>query len=360
MLHAAAGSRLTLTGATGFVGRRLLTHIAQTVVGERAFAEQGQPTAQGSTQANAGIAEVRVHTRRPLPAAIASGNTLVSGNTLTTQGAPVAVPISQCGGDLLQMQTWRTLLRDTDVVVHAAGAVRGRNAADFAVNHLAVSALLQAIETLPKPPRILLISSLAARRPELSDYAGSKRQGELNLLARSGLPACILRPPAIYGPGDVEMLPLLRIIARGIGVYPGDLDARVSLLHIDDLCRLILAWVQAPVFGITVEPDDGTQDGYRWRDLHSAVAAVAGRRVRPMRLSPKLLHRVATVLALAGQRPGNAPAPMLSHGKVRELTAPEWVCSPMHGEVGTWSPRVGLHAGLSRLLLQPADQSILV
>ncbi len=340
---AATGCRVTLTGATGFVGRRLLAHVA----------EHAQSTARNTVNGAATIAEIRVHTRRPLATDVAAGG------APSAERAANAVPISQCGGDLLQTQTWQTLLRDTDVVVHAAGAVRGRNAADFAINHLAVDALLRAIETLPRPPRILLISSLAARRPALSDYSASKRQGELNLLAHAELPACILRPPAIYGPGDVEMLPLMRIMARGLGVYPGDLDAKVSLLHVDDLCRLILTWIRTPVFGSTLEPDDGTPGGYRWRDLHDIVAAVMGRSVRPLRLAPALLHAVASTLALAAGLPGNRPAPMLSHGKVRELTAPEWVCSPMQGQVADWSPRVSLNKGLTRLLLHAADQSIL-
>ncbi len=344
MPQAEAGCRVALTGATGFVGGRLLAHVA----------EHAQSTAQNTANGGTTIAEVRVHTRRPLPTA------RVAGGTLPAERAATAVPVSQWGGDLLQTETWQVLLRDTDVVVHAAGAVRGRNAADFAINHLAVGALLRAIDALPRPPQILLISSLAARRPATSDYAASKRQAELNLLARSDLPACILRPPAIYGPGDVEMLPLMRIMARGLGVYPGDLDAKVSLLHVDDLCRLILAWIRAPVLGSTLEPDDGMPGGYRWRDLHDTVASVMGRNVRALRLAPALLHAVASTLALAARLPGNTTAPMLSHGKVRELTAAEWVCSPMQGQVAHWSPRIGLHAGLSRLLLHPADQSILV
>ncbi len=314
--------RVALTGATGFIGRRLLTHLA----------EPG--TAAGFA--------LRVHSRR----------------ALTTTAGPLLgdgkLQIDVLGGDLSEHATWTALLEGADAVVHIAGAVRGRDAEDFAINQRAVAALVGAANALPLSPPILLVSSLAARCPELSDYAASKRAGEAELEHLRAPVGCVLRPPAVYGPGDVEMLPLLRAMAAGLGVYPGTLDARVSLIHVDDLCRLVLAWLRAPCAGVTLEPDDGARDGHAWRDLHAAVAAVRGRRVHALRLSPRLLDGVATLLAAIGRLGG--PAPMLSHGKVRELTAAAWVCSPMPVAVGDWRPTVNLERGLRALLANPNRQ----
>ena len=319
-------TRLALTGATGFIGRRLLAHLADLEV----------PGVAGAGQA---AFEVRVHSRRALP------------RTHRPTG------LAQVDGDLCEPATWARLLEGVDAVVHVAGAVRGRTADDFAINHRAVAALVTAANALPAPPAILLVSSLAARAPELSDYAHSKRAGEAELAHLRAPVGCVLRPPAVYGPGDVEMLPLLRAMAAGLGVYPGSLDARVSLIHVDDLCRLVLAWLRAPCAGVTLEPDDGRANGHAWRDLHAAVEAVSGRRVHAVRLPPALLRGVASLLALFARLGG--PAPMLSQGKVRELTAASWVCSPMPVSVGDWQPTIGLEKGLRALLAAGDDEVIL-
>ena len=106
-------------------------------------------------------------------------------------------------------------------MVHGAGAVRGNSQADFdRVNVTGTATLLDAIADLPSPPRILLLSSLAAREPQLSWYAHSKREGEQQLEKHPRLDWVILRPPAVYGPGDREMLPLFQAMSRGSALVP--------------------------------------------------------------------------------------------------------------------------------------------
>lgn len=300
--------RLALTGATGFIGRRLLAHLA------------AEPALRDSVY-------LHVHARRS-----------------------IALPAGLRGeiqlGPLDELATWQRLLDSTDGVLHLAGAVRGIDANAFAINHTAVRALLTARAATSPSAAVLLVSSLAARRPELSYYAASKAAAETALSGATGITA-IVRPPAVYGPGDVEMLPLLRAMAAGIGLYPGQLDARVSLLHVDDLCRAMIAWLRAPQAGLW-EPDDGRPDGYSWRDLHHAIAQVTGRRVQPIRLPPRLLRTVARALVAIARLGG--PVPMLSPAKVRELIAEEWVCRPMTTPLADWRPRITLQVGLTELL----------
>jgi uncharacterized protein YbjT (DUF2867 family) len=321
-------TRLALTGTTGFIGRRLLTHLA------------GLEAGAGPQAGSAAAIEVRAHSRRPL------------------SGLRQPARLTVLDGALDDPATWARLLEGVDAVVHVAGAVRGRGPADFAINHRAVAALVAAANALPAPPAILLVSSLAARRPDISDYAHSKHAGEAELANLRAPVGCVLRPPAVYGPGDVEMLPLLRAMAAGLGVYPGSLDARVSLIHVDDLCRLVLAWLRAPCAGVTLEPDDGRANGHAWRDLHAEVAKVAGRRVHALRLPPALLRGAASLLALFARLGG--PVPMLSQGKVRELTADAWVCSPMPVAVGDWAPRIELERGLRALLDADGDDELIL
>src|SRR3546814_12879427 len=80
--------------------------------------------------------------------------------------------------------------------------------------------------------RFVHVSSLAAREPELSAYGRSKAESE-KLMAESGLDWAIVRPPAVYGPGDRESLELFRMAARGLVVLPP--AGRLSLIPAHDL-----------------------------------------------------------------------------------------------------------------------------
>lgn len=238
-------------------------------------------------------------------------------------------------------------------VMHVAGLVRGRSAADFLpVNADAVARVAQAAQTKCAAPRLVLISSLAAREPQLSPYAASKREGEAQLDAvaeRDGLSCAVLRPPAVYGPGDRELLPLFRLMARGITPIPGAPDARVSLLHVADLARAAVALLESEARG-TFELHDGHAKGYDWTEIADTVARVAGRgRGWRVRIPGGLLRGAASINLVASRLFGYQP--MLTPGKVNELRHPDWVCDNTAISRATgWQPTQSLHDGLLPLL----------
>lgn len=247
------------------------------------------------------------------------------------------------------------LLEGSEAVVHVAGVVRGRDARDFLpVNAEGVARLARVARAQTVPPRVILISSLAAREPHLSHYAASKREGEARLAA-SGLDHAILRPPALYGPGDRELLPLLESMARGIVPLPGLAGARASLLHVEDLAGAVLALLARPVAG-TFELDDGRPGGYGWDDIAATVEEVAGRgRGWRVPIPGPLLHGVATANLFAARLFGYQP--MLSPGKVRELRHPDWVADNAALSAATgWAPQIPLAEGLRGLWGKPAPK----
>lgn len=254
-------------------------------------------------------------------------------------------------GDLSTPAALHNLVAGSAGVVHAAGAVRGGNPGDFeAVNAAGTAALLATLRNLPGTPRLLLMSSLAAREPGLSWYARSKRSAEQLLEQEAGLDWVILRPPPVYGPGDREMLPIFRWMARGLAPVPGDVGARISLVHVDDLVTATLACLQADsVSHRTLTLCDGRVGGYDWRDLAGIVGKVCGRRVRLCRLPGPLLDAVAATnlwLARLTRR-----KPMLTPAKLRELRHPDWVVDNAEITAATgWEPQIGLQDGLRQLL----------
>lgn len=240
--------RIAVTGGTGFVGRALLDLAVQRNFEVRALARQPQGERAG---------------------------------------------IVWCRGDLATPTALADLVGGADTVIHLAGTVSSIDSAAFATGNVAgTRALLQAAQA-GGARRFLFVSSLAAREPGLSAYGASKAEAEA-LVRTSGLPWTIVRPPAVYGPGDRDMLEMFRAAAKW-GVVPVPRAGRASLIHVDDLARLLLALVEAgeDVNGRVFEPDDGRPEGWPHANLGRAIGEAVGRRVRVVGLAPRTLRWAA-------------------------------------------------------------------
>ena len=107
------------------------------------------------------------------------------------------------------------LVSGTDAVIHCAGTVRGarrsRVRPDQCRGHVPTSSGPRRAPA--HAPRFLLMSSLAARSRELSDYAASKRRAANVAVeaAPQNLRWTVLRPPAVYGPGERELAAALSL-----------------------------------------------------------------------------------------------------------------------------------------------------
>jgi len=251
-------------------------------------------------------------------------------------------------GSLSDPDSLRRLLKGAAAVVHCAGAVRGASAEQFnQVNVEGVARLVQAARELHPTPRFLLISSLAAREPALSFYAASKRGGEDTLRTLAGpMATTIFRPPAVYGPGDREMAPLLRCMQHGVAPVLGSSAARFSMLYVEDLTEAIRQTLARPDWAPgPFEIHDGHPGGYSWEEVMTTVSRILRRPVRALRVPVALLRAVAAGNLLLAQLCGTLP--MLTPGKVRELTHPDWVChdAPLREATG-WTPRIRLEAGM--------------
>lgn len=303
----ASSPSVFITGATGFIGQRLVV----------ALLEQGYDV----------LAMVRPDRERDVRLPVAC-----------TQ-----IPV-----DLTDIDKLAEIVDQAGAVIYCAGSVRGRNAADFSVANIkGVGAMLNALERTRNSPPMLLLSSLAASRPHLSDYASSKNAGEQLLHGKPSLPWTIMRPPAVYGPGDREMLPLLKMARRGLIAHVGPREQRLSLLHVDDLVSAIIAWLLDPhkhaakTYGL----DDGSPGGYDWAGIGEAVSKRGFRMFRVPRFLMDITARANLLLAsLIGY------APMLTPGKVRELIQPEWLCdNSAFNDASGWEPRVDLKRGAEQL-----------
>ena len=239
-------------------------------------------------------------------------------------------------------------VRRADAVIYCAGAVRGRTLDDFrAANIDGVANLVSSINQAALDIPFLLVSSLAASRPGVSDYSNSKYLGEQELVQNAGFPWTILRPTAVYGPGDREMLPILKLARKGIVTPTGPHGQRISLVYVDDVASACIAWLEhwrncrQQIFDL----DDGHPRGYSWREI--AEISSGGRHLS-VRIPTWFLSVAARINLSSSRLLGRAP--MLTPGKVRELTQSDWLCDNERFIAATgWRPEFDLENGLQTL-----------
>lgn len=288
---------LAVTGGTGFVGRHVLR-----LAGERGH-------------------HVRALTRRPQPAGEA---------------------IDWVEGALDRPSSLDTLVAGADAVIHIAGVVNAPDEAGFHAGNVAgTAAIVQAAEAAAVR-RFVHVSSLAAREPDLSAY-GRTKAGAETVVTRAPLDWTLVRPPAIFGPGDTEMFEMFRMAKRGIVALPP--GGRLSVIAVEDLARLLLDLVPArETAGKVYEPDDRRPGGWTHRDFALAIGAAVGRRVMSLALPAPLLH-----CAAAADRLARGPRAKLTSDRVRYFCHPDWTADPAKAPPSAlWRPREETAAALAR------------
>jgi nucleoside-diphosphate-sugar epimerase len=249
--------------------------------------------------------------------------------------------IAWIAGDLGNRDALAELVRGADAVVHIAGVVNAPDVAGFEAGNVAGTLNVVEMAAAEGVRRFVHVSSLSAREPGLSAYGASKARGE-KVVKASLLDWTVVRPPAIYGPHDKEMFELFR--AARWGVVPVPKEGRASLIHVDDLARLLLALLPGglPVSGRVFEPDDGRPGGWEHRELALAIGWAMGRRPRVLGLSPGALRKAASVdNFLRGK------AAKMTPDRAGYLSHPDWTGDPS-AQVPTdwWEPKIETRSGL--------------
>ncbi|WP_225204829.1 NAD-dependent epimerase/dehydratase family protein [Novosphingobium huizhouense] len=246
-------------------------------------------------------------------------------------------------GDLADRAALRRLTGRATVVVHIAGVVSAPDAAGFEAGN--VTGTLNVVDAALRAgvPRLIHVSSLSAREPQLSLYGASKRKGE-QLVKAAPLDWTVVRPPAVYGPRDTEMLELFRLARRGFMPLPP--EGKLSIIHVADLAALLLALLPGgeEVTACTFEPDDGQPGGWTHHSLARAIGVAVGRRVTPMSLPPGVLR-----LGARADRFFRKDRAKLTEDRVGYMCHPDWLAHEgSQPPAALWRPhvetRMGLHA----------------
>lgn len=250
-----------------------------------------------------------------LDLALAEGHTV---RALARRPQPDRAGVTWIAGALDDEAALASLVAGSDSVLHIAGIVNAADRAGFAHGNIIGTEAMIAAATNAGIRRFVQVSSLAAREPALSDYGWSKAQADAALQA-STLDWTIVRPPAIFGPRDHEMLELFRLAKRGLVPLPPK-GGRLSVLYVRDLARLLLNLTTgAEVLRAIVEPDDGMARGWDPRAFVRAIGDAVGTRARPLPLPRPLLEAAGAIdRTLRGRKA------KLTRDRIRYFCHPDW------------------------------------
>jgi nucleoside-diphosphate-sugar epimerase len=300
------GEKVLVTGSTGFIGTRVVDALLKQGLAVRVLLRP-ESVSPGFSEGRDGVEECRAGYRDP----------------------------EALGRAVTGVQR----------IIHLAGVTRALNAEGFAEgNVMPVENLLDAARMHnPALERFLLVSSLTAAGPAsspepgvresdpphpVSDYGRSKLLGEQAAWRHAGtVPVTIVRPPAVYGPGDKDVLEVFRMMRRGYLVSTGSaVRQRFSMIHVDDLVAGILTAVRSEVAA------GGTYfltspHAYGWDEVMDAARPVLGfGRLLRISLPAPLVFGLGTILgAVAGLFGKSA---LINRDKAFELVQDYWTCSP--------------------------------
>ena len=258
---------------------------------------------------------------------------------ITRRWKPPEDEIAWIEGSLERPDALLKAATGADAIIHVAGAIKGGKAMFEAVNVAGTAAMIDAARKAGVR-RFIHVSFFVAREPGLLHYGWSKARSE-RLVAASGLDWTIIRPPAIYGPGDRETLELFKMARRGfVALPPG---GSFSLIHVEDLCRLILAVIDEPETESEVyEPDDGRESGWQHRHFARSLSRILGKRAATLAMPRPLLHTLSRIDSLF-RRDGAK----LTVDRVNYFCHPDWVVTAeRRPPVALWEPQVRTPTGL--------------
>lgn len=241
-------------------------------------------------------------------------------------------------GGLADAAALRRACADQEVIYHLAGLVAARSEAEFLATNRDGTASLVTAATAAGASRFLLVSSLAAAGPTtagnpltgteparpVTRYGRSKLAAEAVVRA-SGLAWTIVRPPAVYGPGDREMLRIFKAAALGLAPVFGDGSQELSLVYGPDLSEALVAAGTTPacIGGVyyACHPEALTT-----RRLVELAGASVGRRPVIVGLPSPIARSILWLTDAAARLTRRST--LLSFDKAAEFLAPAWLADP--------------------------------
>lgn len=310
-------------------------------------------------------------------AAGAGYNVLAMVRRNSNRSALEGVPVRFVEGDLAVPESLPAALADADVVVHAAAHLGdwGPPEKYRAINVVALEHMLNAVERIGRLERWIQLSSQGvypARHhygtdetvpPEphnIDGYTQTKAESEIVVqrhVREHGLPAVILRPGFIYGPGERNALKrVVEKIQTGKMKFLGPGDRLLNNTSVENLCDAILLAIETPnIIGETFNIRDErliTREEF----VHT-IADYLGK-PHPGHVPEWLAKTIVGPIEALARLRGRETAPILTRGQIKFLTQNLDYSIAKAKRVLGYRPRVDFHEGIVPALDYATGKSV--
>lgn len=261
-----------------------------------------------------------------------------------------------------------------DYIIQNAGVTKAKNKSKFfEINAEALKKLVDCTLATDTPiKKFVFISSLAAYGPAdnqplnivnhdsnpnpVTTYGESKLAGENILKSYSELPYHIIRPTAVYGPREMDLLTLYKMLNNRIELLIGNKTQKLTFIYVEDLVTAILSVLEIEKNHTEYFVTDGNH--YSAEQLNNYIKDVLGRKTLKLKLPISLIKLLAIISEKISSLSGNYPA--LNLEKVNELKCESWIC-----EIGNlkedlnFTPEFDLYKGINKTIKWYQDEGIL-
>ncbi|MCC6187374.1 MAG: NAD(P)-dependent oxidoreductase [Chitinophagaceae bacterium] len=247
-------------------------------------------------------------------------------------------------------------------VLHAAGATKAKNLDEY--NEINAQYALNIAEVAAEFPikKFVFLSSLAALGPiaydsenaigesntpyPVSDYGRSKLLAENLLLKLKELPLIILRPTAVYGPRERDILIMFKTLNGGIEPYIGRKGQWLSFIYVKDLVDVAIAALHSDKVNTIYNLSDG--NAYSRYELATLSKQILRKKTLKLHVPMPIVKVIAQLLE---RMSGANKTPTLNTAKLDELTAENWNCciAKVQSDLG-YNPQFNLESGLKATL----------
>lgn len=243
--------------------------------------------------------------------------------------------------DLADISRTKNMLEQQGInhIIHAAALTKAKTAAayNFSNAFLTKNLAIAATESGTPVKKFIFISSLAAMGPSangkpvkeddvplpLTWYGKSKLLAETYLSDVNNLPFIGLRPTAVYGPREKDLLLLIKTVSKGIEIYIGNGEQKLSFVYVKDLASLAIKSLNSKIIGEFYNiSDGGVYNRYAFAD---AAKKATGKKTVRLQLPLAFIKAVAAGMDILYSKSSNTP--VLNKDKIKELTAADWSCS---------------------------------
>jgi len=228
---------------------------------------------------------------------------------------------------------------DIELVFHLAALTKVISPKEFVHdNHDGTMSLLAKLRPLTRLRKVILLSSLAALGPNRSSLCSSEDMPEnpVSLYGKSKLdqekifrefcpaPYVIIRAPIVFGPGDMDMLAIFRILNKGILPTLGRRERLYSVIYVKDLVDGMIAAAnsrcQNEVFHIA-NPEPISWENFM-REAYLRMNVKKIRKVVLPQTWVRLLAEFSEIRIRVSKR-----KTIFNRDKFREMRFPVWTCT---------------------------------